>query len=193
MTLPGQGDGAASATLEDQLDAVLAVLDARDDPALVVGHSAAATLAWLAADRRPDRVARAAFVGGMPTPDGQAYAPWFTAQDGQVPFVGWDAFAGPDSDDLTDDQRAAIAAGAHPVPEAVALGVVRYENPGRYAVPAVEICPEFSPDDARGWIAAGEAPELGAIEHLELVDLDSGHWPMISAPQALAAVLVRLC
>ena len=51
MTLPGQGDGSASATLDDQLDAVVVAIDAADGPVTVVGHSAGAALAWLAADR----------------------------------------------------------------------------------------------------------------------------------------------
>ncbi|MFM9545102.1 alpha/beta fold hydrolase, partial [Streptomyces turgidiscabies] len=58
LTLPGQGDGAVSATLDDQVAAVLAAVDAAPGKSLVVGHSAACTLAWLAADRRPERVAK---------------------------------------------------------------------------------------------------------------------------------------
>ena len=48
VTLPGQGDGTA-ATLDQQLDAVLAAVDAAQPRALVVGHSGHCTLAWLAA------------------------------------------------------------------------------------------------------------------------------------------------
>lgn len=44
VALPGQGDGNTSATLDDQLRAVLEQVDAADNP-LVVGHSAAASLA----------------------------------------------------------------------------------------------------------------------------------------------------
>ncbi len=53
LTLPGQGDGSASATLDDQLAAVVAAVDAAETAPMVVGHSAASTLAWLAADARP--------------------------------------------------------------------------------------------------------------------------------------------
>lgn len=192
LTLPGQGDGAASATLDDQLDAVLAAVDAAGGPALVVGHSAASTLAWLAADRRPERVAAAVFVGGMPSADGEAFAPWFTATDARVPFPGWEPFAGPDSDDLSDEQKRSIEAGAHPVPEGVAQGLVRYQNPSRDALRAVEVCPEFSPQDVRDWIASGEAATLASMTDLELVDLESGHWPMFSQPDALAAILAQI-
>ena len=54
VTLPGQGDGATSATYDDQAGAVLAAIDAAEGKPLVVGHSAACTLAWVGADRRPD-------------------------------------------------------------------------------------------------------------------------------------------
>lgn len=67
LTLPGQGDGAASATLDDQVAAVLAAADSAPDGPMVVGHSAAATLAWLAADRRPEQVAKVALIGGFPS------------------------------------------------------------------------------------------------------------------------------
>jgi pimeloyl-ACP methyl ester carboxylesterase len=74
LTLPGQGDGSASATLDDQVAAVLAAEDSASGKPMVVGHSAAATLAWLAADARPEQIATAVLIGGFPSADGQAYA-----------------------------------------------------------------------------------------------------------------------
>ena len=70
LTLPGQGDGSTSATLDDQLAAVLAAVDAATDRLMVVGHSAACTLAWLAADRRPEKVAKVVLIGDFPFADG---------------------------------------------------------------------------------------------------------------------------
>ena len=55
VALPGQGDGRTDATYDDQVAAVLTAVDAADRP-LVVGHSAACTLAGVAADRRPDAI-----------------------------------------------------------------------------------------------------------------------------------------
>ena len=80
LTLPGQGDGSASATLDDQVAAVLAAVDASSGPAMVVGHSAACTLAWLAADARPEKVAKVALIGGFPSADGELYADFFEAK-----------------------------------------------------------------------------------------------------------------
>src|SRR2546430_699540 len=73
VPLPGQGDGARSATLDDQVAAVVAAVDAAAGRPMVVGHSAATTLAWLAADARPERVSRVALIGGFPAGTGESY------------------------------------------------------------------------------------------------------------------------
>jgi len=42
---------------------------------------------------------------------------------------------------------------------------------------------------ARAWIASGDVPELARAKHVEYVDIDSGHWPMITKPADLARLL----
>jgi pimeloyl-ACP methyl ester carboxylesterase len=106
-----------------------------------------------------------------------------------VPFPGWGPFEGPDSDDLDEQGRRSFAAAAIPVPEGVTSGVVRLSDDRRYGVPVVLVCPEFSPAQVKEWIAAGELAELAKAERLELVDIDSGHWPMLTRPLELAGVL----
>jgi pimeloyl-ACP methyl ester carboxylesterase len=189
LTLPGQGVGSASATLDDQLAAVVAAVDAAPTAPMVVGHSAASTLAWLAADARPQRVAKVAFIGGFPNADGQSYADFFPIVDGTMPFPGWGPFEGPDSADLDEAMKARIADAAIPVPEGVSKAVVRLTESRRYDVPVVLICPEFTPAQAQAWIDAGEIPELARATRLELIDIDTGHWPMLSAPAELARIL----
>ena len=189
LTLPGQGDGSASATLDDQVAAVLAAVDGCTGRPMVVGHSAACTLAWLAADARPDHVAKVALVGGFPAADGEAYFGFLEPADGVVAFPGWEPFEGPDTADLDEDTRGRIASAAIPVPETVTRATVRLTDERRFGVPAVVVCPEFSPEEARGWIDGGDAPELARVEQLELVDIDSGHWPMFTQPAELARLL----
>jgi pimeloyl-ACP methyl ester carboxylesterase len=187
-SLPGVDDGSTSATLDHQLAAALAAVDAADQP-VVVGHSAASTLAWLTADRRPEAVRRVVMVGGFPDPDGSAYADLFPIIDGVMPFPGWEPFEGPDADDLDDAARTAFTRSAVPVPHGVARGVVRLTDERRFGVPVTLVCPEFSPDDARAWVAAGDLPELARVRSLSYVDLDSGHWPMTSRPDDFARLL----
>ncbi|MER5323023.1 alpha/beta fold hydrolase [Streptosporangium roseum] len=189
ITLPGQGDGSASATLDDQAAAVLAAVDSASGKPMVVGHSAACTLAWLAADARPERVAKVALIGGFPSADGQPYADFFELKDGAMPFPGWGPFEGPDSADLGEEARRDFASAAIPVPAGVTKGVVRLTDERRFDVPVLVVCPEFTPAQAQEWIAAGDVPELAKAEHLDLVDIDSGHWPMITEPAELARLL----
>ncbi len=189
LTLPGQGDGSASATLDDQVAAVLAAVDSASGKPMVVGHSAAATLAWLAADARPEQVAKVAMIGGWPSGDGEPYADFFETKDGVLPFPGWGEFEGPDSADLDEEAKRNIASAAIPVPEGVTKGVVRLADERRFDVPVVFVCPEFTRAQAQEWFATGKLPELSQAKHLELVDIDSGHWPMFSKPAELAQLL----
>jgi len=192
VRLPGQGDGNTSATLADQSAAVVAAVDAAAGRPLVVGHSAACNLAWMAADARPDKISKVALIGGFAAPDGQAYAGEFPVQDGAAPFPGWGPFAGPDSADLDDAARQVIAAAMIPVPEGVTRGIIRLADERRYDVPVVLVCPEFSPARAREWIDEGELPELARAKDVSFADLQSGHWPMFSAPARLARVLSQV-
>ncbi|MEZ5176150.1 MAG: alpha/beta hydrolase [Acidimicrobiia bacterium] len=188
VALPGVDDGSTTATLADQLDAVVAAIDGADRP-MVVGHSAACTLAWMGVDRRPDQVGMVALIGGFPAASGDTYADFFEPVHGVMAFPGWGPFEGADSADLDAEARTALASDTVPVPERVSRGVVSLTDDRRFQVPTVVICPEFNPEQAKGWIAGGDVPELAAAKHLSFVDIDTGHWPMVTAPAELAAVL----
>ncbi|PUA81248.1 alpha/beta fold hydrolase [Nocardioides currus] len=189
LNLPGQGDGNTAATLDEQVAAVVAAVDAADGPALVVGHSAACQLAWLTADRRPEAVARVALVGGMPSPSGEKYFGFFEPVDGVVPFPGWEPFEGPDSDDMSDAVKESVAAGAIAVPAGITQAVAELTDERRYAVPVTMVCPEYTPEQAKEWLAAGDIPELAKCTDVDYVDIDSGHWPMFTQPVELARIL----
>jgi pimeloyl-ACP methyl ester carboxylesterase len=185
LTLPTH----AGATLDDQIAAVLAAVDAAPGPAVVAGHSAAAGLAWIAADRRPDKVARVTLIGGFPVADGDTYADFFPVHDGVMPFPGWAPFEGADAADLDPDARARLAGAAIPVPATVSQGIVHLSDERRYDVPVTLVCPEFTPAQAREWIAAGDVPELARAKHVDFADIDSGHWPMVTRPAELGRLL----
>jgi pimeloyl-ACP methyl ester carboxylesterase len=171
---------------------VLAAVDSASGKPIVVGHSAACTLAWLAADARPERVAKIVLIGGYPNSDGETYADFFKLEGGVMPFPGWAEFEGPDAADLDEEARRRIAAAAIPVPAGVAKGVVRLADERRFDIPVVLVCPEFTPAQAQEWIDAGELPELARAKQLGFVDIDSGHWPMISKPVELARLLATV-
>lgn len=189
VSLPGQGDGAQVATLDEQLEAVVAVVDRTPTPPMVVGHSASCSLAWMAADARPERIAKVSLIGAFPWADGQPYADFIPPTNGFLVFPGWENFEERDKADMDDDMRRDMAENAIPVPEGVTKASVHYADERRFDVPALVVCPEFSVEDARAWIEAGDVPEMAGVKNLDLVDLASGHWPMISAPVELAKVL----
>jgi pimeloyl-ACP methyl ester carboxylesterase len=188
VALPGVDDGATDATLEDQLTAVLAAVDGADRP-LVVGHSAACTLAWMAADRRPDAIRSVILIGGFPASDGEAYADFLPIEEGVMAFPGWEPFEGPDAADLAATERSHFEAIAVPVAEGVARGVVRLADDRRHDVPLVLVCPEYSPEQAKAWIDAGDVPELTGAAGISYANIDSGHWPMITRPSELGRIL----
>ncbi|MFJ1751618.1 alpha/beta fold hydrolase [Kitasatospora sp. NPDC088134] len=191
LTLPGQGDGRSAATLDEQLAAVVAAVDAADGAPLVVAHSAACTLGWQAVDARPERVAGLVLVDGFPQADGESYAGAFPVVDGVVPFPGWEPFEGSSTADLDAGLRERIAAAAVTVPEQVARGTVRLSDERRYGVPVTMLCAEAPPEQVREWIAQGAAPEVSRMERISFVPLDSGHWPMFSRPVELAEAVDR--
>lgn len=193
--LPGVDIAQDSTDLEDQLAAVLTAVDAAKNP-VVVGHSAASTLAWMVADRRPTQVARIVMIGGFPTENGGLYADFFPMADAVMPFPGWDPFEGPDADDLDADARERFTDLAISVPLAVARSTVSLTDERRFAVPVSLVCPEYSPADAKAWIDAGDLPELARTANLSYVDIDSGHWTMVTKPEELARILdvaIREC
>ena len=102
-------------------------------------------------------------VGGVPGTTWTAYADFFETVDGTMPFPGWEPFDGPDSADLDDDARPLIETVAVPVPEGVATAEVVYTDERRFEVPVVLVCPEYSPQEAKGWLDAGEIPELERV------------------------------
>jgi hypothetical protein len=106
-----------------------------------------------------------------------------------MPFPGWEPFEGADSADLDDDARARIESVAVAVPESVSHAYVELVDDRRFDVPVVLVCPEYSPEDAKGWIDTGEIPELQRARNVSLVDIDSGHWPMVTRAGELARII----
>ena len=161
---------------------------------MVVGHSAASTLAWLAADARPQRVAKVAFIGGFPNADGESYADFFPVVDGAMPFPGWEPFEGADSADLDQEMKARIADAAIPVPDGVSKGCraadrrAPLRRPGGPGVPGVH-----AGRGASSGSTPARLPELAKAKRLEMVDIATGHWPMVSAPAELARGSRRCC
>lgn len=74
----------------------------------------------------------------------------------------------------------------------MARGVVRLTDERRFDVPVVVVCPEFTPAEIRDSIAAGAIRELARAKHVGLVNINSGHWPMMTRPTELARILAAV-
>src|SRR5690625_3917022 len=183
LTLPGQGDGNAGASLADQLAYLLAAIDASQHPVLV-GHSAASTLVWMAASHRPARVRGVIMIGGFPAAGGEAYADFFPVHEGVMPFPGWEAFEHADVADSDEHDREELRAVMDPVPEGVATGEVTYKDEQRFSIPVGVVCPEFSTEDAKAWITGGDVPELARVQERDFSAARRFHQhPPLAAPQ----------
>lgn len=164
-------------------------LDLRD--VVLVGHSYSGIPVGQAAERIGGRLSRVVFVdAGVPTAGESFVSAWWQGPAAlQEVLDGNGGFWAPPAADefegqgLTDEQIARLLGGATPHPGASLSDPAVLTGP-LGDLPATYIkClldgPEPSDDVAR----------LLTGERWELVTMDTGHWPMFSRPDELAAVL----
>ncbi len=198
LTLPGLESPDADRTgitLADHVSAVIAEIDAVDPslgPVVLVGHSGGGAVAHAAADARPDRVARIVYVDSFPLRDGGCINDELPVVDDEIPLPDWTVFDAADLVGLDDGLRTALRRRAIPMPARVASDPQQLADPRRYDVPATVIACEFTGDQMRHWMAAGEpwAAELAAVRDVEFIDLPTGHWPQFTRPLDLGAAIV---
>ncbi|MFB3979646.1 alpha/beta fold hydrolase [Microbacterium proteolyticum] len=189
LTLPS----APEARIGDWVSAVVAEIDAAEDPVVLVGHSGGGNVVSGAADARPDRVHRVVFVDTMPPPPG-AMISEFPVRDGVVPFPGWEFFDEPDVADLDDATRQRVAARAVDVPGAVPTDALTLSDDRRHGIPVTVLSGQLDAEAVTAALAewGAWADEFGAIRDSEVVTLGSGHWPQFSQPDAFARTLQKV-
>ncbi|MGW0204007.1 alpha/beta fold hydrolase [Nonomuraea sp. NPDC003201] len=193
LTLPGMESKDADRsqiTLRDHVDAVVKVIDSFDPAGgkvVLVGHSGGGTIAHVATDARPDRVARVVYVDSVPPGDGGLINDELPVENGEIPLPDWGIFEAEDLIDLDDELRAAFRERAIPSPARVASDRVRLSDERRYEVPATVIACEFSTATIQKWMEQSLAftRELAQIRHVDYVDLPTGHWPQFTRPEEL--------
>lgn len=199
-TLPGKRPGDTDLTgigLRDHVDAVIAFVDALDGGdgvdddgpgrAVLVGHSGGGTIAWAVADARPSRIERVIFVDAIPMPAGTCINDELPVEGDAVPLPDWSLFEPEDLIDLDDELRERFRAIAKPEPVGVAHEPTRLDDDARFTVPVTIIACEFPAELIHQAIANERewAGELAGMQHLEIIELPTGHWPQFTKPVEL--------
>jgi pimeloyl-ACP methyl ester carboxylesterase len=195
LTLPGLESADADRggiRLRDHVAAVVAAVDDAGGSVVLVGHSGGGTIAYAAADARPDRVARVVFVDAGPLANGRPINDELRAVGGEIPLPEWSEFDEADLRDLDEELRASFRARAVPEPAAVAHDPQVLTDERRRDVPATIIACEFPSGQLRAWIAQGHpyVAELAAVRDVEYIDLPTGHWPQFTRPVELGKAIL---
>jgi pimeloyl-ACP methyl ester carboxylesterase len=156
---------------------------------VLVGHSYAGIPVGLAAERIGDRVRRVVFVDANVPVDGESFlSGWpsdpvresIAAHDGFWPPLTADDYAG---QGLTDEQTGRIVGGSTPHPGTTLTDRAALTR-SLGDLPATYVKCLLDGDEPMPAVA-----ELLKSERWELVEMDTGHWPMFSQPGELARIL----
>lgn len=193
LTLPGMTSvetDRSAVTLVDHVDAVDAALTASGTGTVLVAHSGAGKVVSAVLDRHPAAVRRVVYLDSGPAADG--WADELPVDLVDLPLPGWDELEA-SLEGLSPDELATFRSRAVPYPAAVAREPLRLTNPTRRQVPSTVVCCSFPSATVAELAAAGQPmfAELAELTDLTYVDLPTGHWPMWSRPEDLAAVLLE--
>ncbi|MCL7490398.1 alpha/beta hydrolase [Streptomyces sp. MCA2] len=164
--------------------------DLRD--VVLVGHSYSGIPVGQAAERIGDRLARVVFVdSSVPTdgepfvsawPDGGAMVKASIAENrGFWPLV---PAAHYDGQGLTDEQIARIVGGSTPHPGATLT------EPAMLARPLGELPATYITCLLAGAEPDDDVAKLLTSDHWQMVEMNTGHWPMFSQPRELAQIFL---
>jgi pimeloyl-ACP methyl ester carboxylesterase len=199
MTLPGlDGDDLerAAKTLDDQTAAVLDVFArlgvSEDQPATIVAHSGANAPVSLVLDRHPELVHRVVWVDSGPAATGSVFAPDLPEGLEELPLPSLDVLAQQASlEGLSAEVLERFRARAVPEPGPVLRQPVELTNDARRKVRTTLVCCSIPSAQVMELARAGHAmfAEVANLEHLDVIDLPTGHWPMWSRPRDLAKAI----
>ena len=192
LTLPGlesKETDRSSITLQDHVDAIIRALEARDEPVVLVVHSASGFSGYVASDQAPDRIAAMVYVDtapGKPPLD-----PGFA--DAEKP-LDWDSVSAEENlDGLSEEQKATFRERAVPVPGAMLREGYTFTNDARRDIPSTIIATGYTAEDYQkyarehpDWAFLAGIPEL---RNVAWVDLPTSHWPMWSKPKDLTRII----
>lgn len=199
MTLPGlDGDDPerATKTLDDQAAAVLDFITqlgvSEDQPAILVAHSGANAPVSLVLDRHPELVHRVVWVDSGPVAPGSVFAPDLPEELEELPLPSFDVLAQQASlEGLNAEVLERFRTRAVPEPGPVLRQPVALTNDARHNVPTTLVCCSIPSEQVMERVRAGHPMfvEVANVEHADVIDLPTGHWPMWSRPLDLAKAI----
>ena len=213
VTLTGLGErvhlASAQVDLQTHITDVVNVIEFEDlHDVVLLGHSYAGIVVTGVADRVPDRISKLVYLDTGPLPSGTALIETFPTEarrhiERQVEELGdgW-RFPMPPQEELAtfgslqgldDAQLELLRSRAVDQPFGTFTQPLQLENPARKELAKVGIVCSFSLEEVQAIIASGNPVfrEL-ASPNWRFVELPTGHYPMFSRPDDLAAVLLDL-
>lgn len=196
MTLPGldvHDPERATKTLDDQSEAILSIIAQHgNQPAILVAHSGANAPVSLVMDRHPELVQRVVWVDSGPVATGSVFAPDIPEGLEELPLPSFDVLAEQASlEGLSAQALQRFRARAVPEPGPVLRQPVELTNDARRKVQTTLVCCSIPSAQVLELARAGHAmfTEVANLEHLDVIDLPTGHWPMWSRPRDLAEAI----
>ena len=213
VTLTGLGERVHLASpgvdLETHITDVVNLVEFEDlRDVVLLGHSYGGLVVTGAADRIPERISELVYLDTAPLPDGGSLIEKFPPQarqrtEDQVQELGegW-KFPMPPPEELAnmtnlegvdEEHLGLLRSRATPQPYRTYTQPLRLENPARERIPKLGILCSFSLDQVEEMVASGNPSfrEM-ASPNWRFVELLTGHYPMFSRPDDLAAVLLDL-
>lgn len=194
--LDGEDPQRATKTIDDQAAGILQEFAQRgvseDQPAIVVAHSGANAPVTLVLDRHPELVDRVIWVDSGPVATGSIFAAELPDEVEELPLPPFDVLAQQASlEGLSAEVLERFRARAVPEPGPVLRQSVELSNDARRRVRTTLVCCSIPSAQLLELARAGHPmfAEVANLEHLDVIDLPTGHWPMWSRPGDLAEVI----
>lgn len=199
LTLPGLEPDDPDRTVRtlDEQASVLADTVARSaarGPVALVVHSGGNFPAMLFLDRRPDAVTRVVYVDSGPVADGAIFDAELPDDVDEVSLPDFDVLAQRASlEGIDDTALRRFRDRSVPEPGPIMRERISLHDDRRLSVPTTIIASSF-PSEVMMTMAREGHPmmaETARLTDLTLVDLPTGHWPMWSRPDELAAAISK--
>lgn len=186
-----------STSLEDHIADVVPAVEWADEPVVLVGHSYAGLVASAVADRHPDRVGRLVLVDAAIGRDGRSFLDGEPTmrEPVEAAVAAFDGFRWPmppaqvldaflPTPDMADADRQWLSSHATPHP------VQTLRDPLLLTGAVERVATTFVACVLPGAEAASSA--LAVPPDWSVRTIRTGHWPMITAPEALSDILMAV-